>query len=262
MQHTQEPVAAVIPAYNEACYIGAVLDVLRQVDELAQILVVNDGSTDATADVVHRYQQQDSRLALLDLEYNLGKGGAVVAGAEAVAADLILFLDADLLRLRPENIRTLCAPVCWGECDMTLGLFTHGRRQTDLSHQLTPFLSGQRCLRWHLFRDAPEIGQARWGVEVALSLYAWRHNYCVQHVCWSGVTHAMRAEKMKGLSGYWSHVKMWLDIGRYFGRYFLFQQLLSQRGTAKWSSSPRGFQPQARNAVEIHAASASPKRRH
>lgn len=228
MQHTQEPVCAVIPAYNEEDYIGTVLDVLINVEDLAQILVVDDGSADATSQIVRQYAQQDARVNLLCLAQNLGKGGAMVAGAETVEQDLVLFLDADLKGLRPEHVRALCAPVCWGECDMTLGLFTQGRRQTDWSHRLTPFLSGQRCLRWSLYRDAPELGQARWGVEVALSLYAWHHQHTVQKIFWPGVTHAMRMEKQHGLGGYWSHLKMWLDIGRYFSRYFLFQSLLGQ----------------------------------
>lgn len=228
MHHTQEPVSAVIPAYNEEYYIGAVLDALICVDALSRILVVDDGSTDATCDVVRRYSDIDPRVTLLSLEHNLGKGGAMVAGAEAVAEDLVLFLDADLIGLKPEHVRALCLPVSWGECTMTLGLFKGGRTQTDLSHWLTPFLSGQRCLRWSLFTNAPEIGQARWGVEVALSLYAWHHNFAVKKIYWQGVTHAMRAEKMKGLRGYWSHAQMWLDIARYFSRYFIFQNVLGR----------------------------------
>jgi glycosyltransferase involved in cell wall biosynthesis len=239
MRYTQESVSAVIPAYNEEHYIGPVLDALMRVEEFSQILVVDDGSSDATGDVVYGYGRRDGRIKLLQLDHNLGKGGAMVAGADAVAEDLVVFLDADLIGIKPEHIRMLCLPVCWGECDMTLGLFAQGRRQTDLSHRLTPFLSGQRCLRWSLFRDAPEMGQARWGVEVALSLHAWRQHYQVQRVTWSGVTHAMRMEKQKGMHGYWSHAKMWVDIAEYFSRYFVFQQILkSRRGGSRVESVP------------------------
>jgi polyisoprenyl-phosphate glycosyltransferase len=142
--------------------------------------------------------------------------------------DLILFLDADLICLRPENVEALCAPVREGRCDMTYAIFSHGRVHTDLSHRLAPFLSGQRCLRWSLFRDAPELGQARWGIEVALNLHAWHHKYCVQPVHWHGVSHFSRIEKIEGVKGYLSHVEMWLDIGRYYGRHFLFQDLLGR----------------------------------
>ncbi len=197
MTPAHSPVSVVIPAYNEEDYIGNVLDVLCGVDEVASILVVDDGSTDSTVAVVQRFAARDARVRLLSLEHNLGKGGAMVAGADYVAQDLILFLDADLLGLRPDHIRSLIGPVVRGDCDMTLGLFTGGRVQTDASHKLTPFLSGQRCLRWSLFRDAPEIGQARWGVEVALSLYAWRYGLRVGriHCVWHDPCHARREDE-------------------------------------------------------------------
>jgi polyisoprenyl-phosphate glycosyltransferase len=228
MYNSQEAVSVVIPAFNEEHNIGAVLDVLLQVKNLSRILVVDDGSTDGTCAVVETYCRRDPRMALLSLPQNLGKGGAMVAGADSLNEDLILFLDADLIHLRPENVEALCAPVREDRCDMSYALFVHGRVHTDLSHRLAPFLSGQRCLRWSLFRDAPELGQARWGVEVALNLHAWHHGYCVQPVYWHSVSHFSRIEKIEGLRGYLSHVEMWLDIGRYYGRHFLFQDLLGR----------------------------------
>jgi polyisoprenyl-phosphate glycosyltransferase len=238
MHNSQEAVSVVIPAFNEEDHIGIVLDVLLCVKNLSRILVVDDGSTDRTCTVVEAYCRRDSRISLLALDHNLGKGGAMAAGAEFLQEDLILFLDADLIYLRPENVEALCAPVSEGRCDMAYALFAHGRIHTDLSHRFVPFLSGQRCLRWSLFRDAPELGQARWGVEVALNLHAWHSGYRVQTVCWEGVSHSSRVEKLKGLKGYLSHLEMWLDIGRYYGRHFLFQDLLgrAQARGRKWQT--------------------------
>ena len=215
----QEAATVIIPAYNEEKHVGAVLEVLRYVDQLSQIIVVDDGSTDSTAVVVNYLRQRDPRIELLCMSDNQGKAGAMVAGAEASRNDLIVFLDADLIGLQPGNLRALIEPVQSGWYAMTLGLFTHGRRQTDLSHKLIPFLSGQRCLRWSLFKDTPDLNSARWGVEVALSFYAWRQDYHVITVSWPGVTHAMRPEKSDGIDGYWSHVQMWLDIGKYVAQH-------------------------------------------
>lgn len=216
----REAVTAVIPAYNEAEHIGDVLHVLEQTPVLAQIIVVDDGSTDNTGAVVKAFGRRDRRIQLICLPANRGKGGALVAGANAGRHDLVMFLDADLIGLRPENVRALSEPVQQGVSGMTLGIFKNGRRQTDWSHKLTPFLSGQRCLRWSLFRDTPGLEDARWGFEVALSLYAWRKHCPVTAIPWPGVTHAMRLEKMTGLEGVWSHCKMWLDIGTYLYRHF------------------------------------------
>lgn len=215
----QEPVTAVIPAYNEEAYIGEILDVLRSVESLTQIIVVDDCSTDETAAIVQAQSDVDERVQLLALPANQGKAGAVVTGANASRNDLIVCLDADLIGLRPENVLDLIEPVRSFGCGMTLGIFVHGRFRTDWSHKLTPFLSGQRCLRWSLFRNTPGIADARWGIEVALSLYAWHHQYFVLQVPWHGVTHAMRTEKMKGLDSYVSHLVMWRDIGKYVIRH-------------------------------------------
>lgn len=219
-----EPVTVVIPAYNEEKWIGHILDVLGQVTELTQIIVVDDGSTDKTAAILYECQQLDRRIHLVRLPVNCGKGGAMLAGANASHNDLIVFLDADLIGLGPEHILALIEPVQLGRCCMTLGIFTGGRWQTDWSHRLTPFLSGQRCLRWSLFRLTPHIATTRWGIELALSLHAWSNCYGVVAISWYGVTHAMRSEKMDNLKACWSHLQMWTDIGKYLVRYLLGQK--------------------------------------
>lgn len=143
----------------------------------------------------------------------------MVIGAQASYNELIVFLDADLIEFRPKHILSLIEPVRIGAYSMSIGIFTDGRRQTDLSHRL--ILSGQRCLRWSLFQSAPDLAATRWGVEIALSLHTWRNGYNVLTVPWRGVTHVMRPEKTKGVYGYWSHVQMWLDIVRYLVRHLI-----------------------------------------
>ncbi len=216
------PVSLVIPAYNEASTIGRVLDALLPVAQLSQILVVDDGSSDNTDDVVRSHCAVDPRIRLIPLAQNHGKAQAMLTGATHAHNDLIVFLDADLIGLRPQHIQALVRPVAMGECEMSIALFAGGRTATDLSHRLTPFLSGQRCLRWSRFAGTPGFAEAGWSIEVGLSMYARRQGYGVQWVEWPAVTHRMRPEKRPVLSGYWSHMRMWADIGRY---------ILAQTGT-------------------------------
>lgn len=211
----RQPVTAIIPAHNEEKHLGAVLAALRQVEALTQIIVVDDGSVDETAKVVHAGYRLDKRTQLVHLPVNQGKGKAMLAGITKRYNDLLLFLDADLLGLRPENITALLEPVQRGEEAMTIGIFRDGRGPTDWSHKLTPFLSGQRCLRWSLFADTPDIDATRWSIEMSLSLHAWRRGYSVSLVPWSGVTHVMRSEKTNKAEAVWSHLQMWLEIGKY-----------------------------------------------
>ncbi len=71
-------VTAIVPAYNEAGRIGRVLEILRQVDILEEIIVVDDGSTDATPTEVTQSAAADARVRLLRHPSNYGKGEAVI----------------------------------------------------------------------------------------------------------------------------------------------------------------------------------------
>jgi len=210
---------AVVPAYNEANHIQRVLDPLCSVAQLKHIIVVDDGSVDDTAVVVEAYAAQDDRVGLIRLEHNQGKGGAVMAGIQASATDVVVLLDADLINLRADHIRALMQPVQQRQCAMTLGIFRHGRQQTNVSHRYFYFLSGQRCLRWSAFRHTAGLRDARWGIEMGLNLAARQQKLAVQQVPWDGVTHTMRLEKMSGLRKYWTYAEMWADIVKFSASY-------------------------------------------
>ena len=107
---------ALIPAYNEEAVIGEVVaGTLRQIEN---VIVVDDGSTDATADLAAAAGAEVVRLAR-----NRGKAGAVMAGFAAALArgyEAVVMLDADGQHL-PEEIPRVLAPVLSGEADMVVG---------------------------------------------------------------------------------------------------------------------------------------------
>jgi glycosyltransferase involved in cell wall biosynthesis len=90
----------VIPAYNEAKRLGATLDrVLSYVASQtwdAEVIVVNDGSRDSTADLVREFAQHCSFLRLVENPGNRGKGYSVRNGMLNASGELLLFSDADL----------------------------------------------------------------------------------------------------------------------------------------------------------------------
>lgn len=116
----------VIPAFEEEARIGSslekVVSYIRQNRLNAEIVVVDDGSSDRTALVAQSVLAQASDIAssVIGYEHNRGKGYAVRTGLEAAAADVALFSDADL-STPIEELPKLIEPILAGEYDITFG---------------------------------------------------------------------------------------------------------------------------------------------
>lgn len=102
-----------IPAYNEGARIGATLDrVLAYVHEQgwdAEVIVVNDGSRDKTAEIVQSFAAKDPTLRLIDNPGNHGKGFSVRAGMLDARGRIVLFSDADLSSPIEESLKLFAA---------------------------------------------------------------------------------------------------------------------------------------------------------
>jgi glycosyltransferase involved in cell wall biosynthesis len=181
-------VAVVIAARNEADRIAATAAAAAGLAGVGLVVVVDDGSRDATAALAER-----AGAAVMRHPGNRGKGAAMETGAEAVRLvdqrehrdqpRHLLFLDADLgdtaVRAGP-----LMDPVVAGTADMTIAVFAatvklggHGlvvglsgagiRRATGWQPQQP--LNGQRCLTREAFEAARPLARG-WGVETALTI--------------------------------------------------------------------------------------------
>ena len=187
------------------------LSVVGGADVVDDILVVDDGSTDRTLDAL----PQGDGVRALRLPVNVGKGGAMWAGAHNTDADIMRFLDADLVGLRPEHLRLLVEPVSSGEADMCIGVFRGGRYWTDLAQKIAPYISGQRAVRRDMFLSVPQVREARSGVEVALTYHARIHGWRVMRVALGGMTHVMKEEKLGPLRGVCARLGMYWEIASY-----------------------------------------------
>ncbi len=202
-------ISLIIPAYNEEKTIGDVIKVGIENPFVDEIIVVNDGSTDRTGLIAKKLGAN-----LVELKENKGKGYALYEGAKKSVGDILLFLDADLIGLKSFHITDLLKPIIEGEYLTTCGIFEKGRFATDISHKLTPFLSGQRAMvreLWKNFKYDPEV---RYGFEILLSDYFWRNKIKVKYVVLEGVTQLMKEEKIGFKEGRKSRLMMYKDIAK------------------------------------------------
>jgi len=118
--------SVVIPAYNEAVRLGktlqAVVDYMRQNWPDGEVIVVDDGSSDTTADLARQTfaHAGNLRTSVISYKSNLGKGRAVRLGLLATRGDVALFSDADLSTPITEAPK-LVEPIVKGECDVAFG---------------------------------------------------------------------------------------------------------------------------------------------
>ncbi len=125
--------SVVIPAYNEGARLReslpTVIDYLTRVNSTAELIVVDDGSTDDTAMVAKTIFGENPSLQTLVISYeeNRGKGYAVRRGLLASKAPIALFSDADLSTPITE-IPKLVGPIEHGEYDLTFGSRALDRR--------------------------------------------------------------------------------------------------------------------------------------
>jgi glycosyltransferase involved in cell wall biosynthesis len=193
-------VAVIIAARNEADRIAATVAAAAGLAGVGLVVVVDDGSQDATAVVAQR-----AGAAVMRHPANRGKGAAMETGAEAVRLvdqrehrerpRHLLFLDADLADTAGQA-GPLMDPVTAGTADMTIAVFAatvklggHGlvvglsgagiRRATGWQPRQP--LNGQRCLTRAAFEAARPLAHG-WGVETALTIDLLRQGLRITEV--------------------------------------------------------------------------------
>jgi glycosyltransferase involved in cell wall biosynthesis len=222
-QSRKPHIAAILPTFNEELNVSGVLEVLHTSSILDEIILVDDGSSDNTVNILYQAAVHDDRIQVIQHDRNLGKGQAIFSGWAATCAPILLLLDADLKNLTPDHIYALLEPVIDHRADMTLGLFRGGHFNTDFSHWLTPFLTGQRGLRAELLKFVSREASAGYGFEVALTMAAHQNGYRKRFVSLKGVWHPRseaRAERGFWFGAYWKArmygqiIRAWYIVNR------------------------------------------------
>lgn len=88
---TPARVSVIVPAFNEADIIGSVLSDIEAQPQVDEIIVIDDGSTDRTVEIVKTHPQ----VRLIQHPYNIGNGAAIKSGIRAASGDIIVMMDGD-----------------------------------------------------------------------------------------------------------------------------------------------------------------------
>ena len=123
-----ELLSIVVPVFNEERTVGAVIETLLAIDLPIprEILVVNDGSTDGTRNVLDSFPKGDERLRIVHASINGGKGTAIRIGFEQARGTIVAIQDADL-ELSPAELALLVKPILRREAVVVYGSrFLHG----------------------------------------------------------------------------------------------------------------------------------------
>jgi glycosyltransferase involved in cell wall biosynthesis len=119
-------ISFLVPAYNEAPTIAAVLEAVDALGLDAQIVVVDDGSTDGTAELAERWAAGRDDFVLLR-QPNRGKGAAIRAAIPHADGDVIVIQDADM-EYDPADVPALVDPIMRGAADVVFGSRLSGGR--------------------------------------------------------------------------------------------------------------------------------------
>src|SRR5689334_6054827 len=113
---TEPLVSLVVPSYNEARTIAEVVRRAVATDLRLEIVVVDDGSTDGTAELLESLRGEVPALKVLRHEENRGKGAAVRDGIAATSGAFVVIQDADL-EYDPKDLPVLLGPLLEGRAD-------------------------------------------------------------------------------------------------------------------------------------------------
>jgi len=179
----------VVAAWNEATRIAQVISTIRGSQVVGRVIVVDDGSTDATAD-----RARAAGAEVIELPRNMGKAAAMFVGYCVTRTDPVAFFDADLKRLTSRHVATLVSAS--RGVDQVGALRDRGLFGTWFARSIAPFITGERIVRrWVLDAVPVSCWRSGYGIETAINWACDRGGGRTRKIVFPGVNHTDKTEK-------------------------------------------------------------------
>lgn len=202
--------SVIIPAYNESERIVDTINGINDLAEVDEIVVVDDGSSDNTAQVVKSIDIEKLKFYIQTKNY--GKGKALEKGLEIMRkdADIVVFLDADVGKTSSEVIKII-RPVLDDECDVAIARFRPASKKGGMGFvkrlakdsvyemtgvELNSTISGQRSFKREVI-DRFDFMPDGYGVEVGMTVDILKWGYRVNEYL-VDMTHNETGRDLKG----------------------------------------------------------------
>lgn len=204
-------VSAIVPALNEEENISGVLEVLLDSKDFDEVIVVDDGSTDKTAEIS---RSLGARVISLPKKGGSGKANAMKQGVKNTDADVISFFDADLVGLTQEHISSIIQPIKEGRADMAVGVRGRWAGLPRLIIKIIPLLAigGERAMKRYIFGNLPADFMSGYAIEIGLNFYCRRKKIKVAYADLKGLTMVVKEKKWGFWKGFIGRIKMTMQI--------------------------------------------------
>ena len=227
-------ISCIVPVYNEAKRVGAVLDALAGCPWINEVIVVNDGSTDDSEAVL----KERKAIRLISYKPNRGKSHAVKMGIEAAKNEWIMMIDSDLVGLRAEDVAALVEPIRKGEAEVSLSLRKNSLRIYKWLG--IDFVSGERVFKKDSIGDLEILDTLPgFGLEVYLNDIIVSQKSPIAVVHWENVITPRKSAKFGWWTGMKGDLKMAREIFSVFGIKKIVSQIQAMRVLARLKRAPR-----------------------
>lgn len=196
----------IIPARNEESTVAPVVRAACAAPGVGRVLVVDDGSTDATA---ARAIAAGAEVVTTDSPGD--KGRAMEAGVAASSNDTLVFFDADISGVLPAHFSTLVAPVLDGRAALSCGLVDYGAWRNPVFLRLPP-ITGLRALPRWVFEAVAPAKRSGFKIEIMINEVVARHGLPSAIRVLSGLGHRSKIDKNGWAQGTLSHWRMTREL--------------------------------------------------